>query len=60
MKTEPSSRVTSRADAEARAAGEAQRVAAEKGKSVGFYAKEIAKKALKHSAHFEKSKRRSA
>jgi hypothetical protein len=36
-----------KSDLKTRRKGEAQRVAAEKGKTVGFYAKEIAKKVIK-------------
>jgi hypothetical protein len=42
----------SRADALARRKGGEQRAAAEKGNLIGFYAKEIAAKAVKKSGHF--------
>ena len=42
----------SRADALARRKGREQRAAGEKGNLIGFYAKEIAAKAVKKSGHF--------
>jgi hypothetical protein len=52
MRTTTNQRLTRdrEVDLKTRRKGEAQRSAAEKGKTVGFYVKEIAKKAIKASA----------
>jgi hypothetical protein len=55
MSETPSRKATSKVDELARRKGREQRAAAERGKTIGFYAREIAAKAVqprKKSRHF--------